>query len=153
MITRRDLLKVAGVGAVALVAAPGAVRPSFGAKPKKISIDDALKEHLGVTLSGLKESNLINIKAPSIAESGANVPVQVSANIPVDQVEALYIFADANFNPWVTTVEFTPMNGEVFFATRIKLAKTSPVRAVVKMKDGTLLAAAKEVKVTVGGCG
>jgi len=151
MITRRDLLKVAGVGAVALVAAPGIVRTSFGAK--KISIDDALKEHLGVTLSGLKESTLITIKAPTIAESGANVPVQVSANIPVDQVESLSIFADKNPNPWIATIKFTPMNGEVFFATRIKLAKTSPVRAVVKMKDGTLLAAAKEVKVTIGGCG
>jgi sulfur-oxidizing protein SoxY len=152
MITRRDLFKVAGVGAVALVAAPGMVRESFGA-PKKISIEESLKEHLGVGLSGLKESNLIHIKAPTIAESGANVPVQVKANIPVDQVEALYIFADSNFNPWVTTVELSPLNGEVFFATRIKLAKTSPVRAVIKMKDGSLLAAAKEVKVTVGGCG
>ncbi len=152
MITRRDLFKVAGVGAVALAVAPGSVKPSFGA-PKKISIEDSLKEHLGVGLSALKESNLIHIKAPTIAESGANVPVQVKANIPVDQVQALYIFADANFNPWVTTVEFSPMNGEVFFATRIKLAKTSPVRAVIKMKDGSLLAAAKEVKVTVGGCG
>ena len=153
MITRRDLFKVAGVGAVALVTVPGAVNQSFGAKPKKIPIEDALKQHLGVGLSGLKESNLINIKVPTIAESGANVPVQVSANVPVDQVQALYIFADANFNPWVTTVEITPMNGEVYFATRIKLAKTSIVRAIVKMKDGTLLAAAKEVKVTVGGCG
>ena len=152
MITRRDLLKVAGVGAVAVAVAPGSVKQSFGA-PKKISIDDSLKEHVGKGLSGLKESNLIQVKAPTIAESGANVPVQVKANIPVDQVEALYIFADSNFNPWVTTVEFSPANGEVFFATRIKLAKTSPVRAVIKMKDGSLLAAAKEVKVTVGGCG
>ncbi|MDQ7039033.1 MAG: thiosulfate oxidation carrier protein SoxY, partial [Aquificota bacterium] len=80
-------------------------------------------------------------------------PVQVKANIPVDQVEALYIFADNNFNPWVTKVELSSMNGEVFFATRIKLAKTSPVRAVIKMKDGSLLMAVKEVKVTVGGCG
>ncbi len=152
MISRRDLLKLVGLGAVAAVAAPGAVRVSSAA-PKKISIEQALKEHLGASLSDLKESNLIQVKAPTIAESGANVPVQVKANIPIEQVEALYIFADANFNPWVTTVKFTPMNGEVFFATRIKLAKTSPVRAVLKMKDGTLLAAAKEVKVTVGGCG
>ncbi len=151
MITRRDLFKVAGVGAVALAAAPGLVGQSFGAK--KISIDDSLKEHLGVGLSGLKESNLITIKAPTIAESGANVPVQVSANIPIEQVESLHIFADKNPNPWLISVDLSPMNGEVFLATRIKLAKTSPVRAVVKMKDGTLLAAAKEVKVTIGGCG
>ena len=151
MITRRDLFKVVGVGAVALTTAPGMVRESFGAK--KISLEDALKEHLGVGLSAIKESNLIKVKAPTIAESGANVPVQVSADIPVDQVQALYIFADSNFNPWVTMVEFSSMNGEVFFATRIKLAKTSPVRAVIKMKDGSLLMATKEVKVTVGGCG
>lgn len=152
MITRRDLFKVAGVGALTLMAGPGAVKVASSA-PKKISIDEALKQHLGVGLSGLKESNLIHIKAPTIAESGANVPVQVKANVPVDQVETLSIFADANPNPWIVTVQLSPMNGEVFFATRIKLAKTSPVRAVIKMKDGTLLAAAKEVKVTVGGCG
>ncbi len=151
MFTRRDLFKLAGVGAAALLMAPGSVKESFGVK--KISIDDALKQHLGVTLKDLKQSNLITVKAPTIAESGANVPVQVKANIPVEQVEAIYIFADNNFNPWVTKVELSPMNGEVFFATRIKLAKTSPVRAVIKMKDGSLLMAFKEVKVTVGGCG
>ena len=151
MITRRDLLKVAGVGAVTLLAAPGSVRVSHARK--KISIEDSLKEHLGVTLSGVKESGLVHVKAPTIAESGANVPVQVKANIPVDQVESVYLFADSNFNPWVTKVDVSPLNGEVFFATRIKLAKTSPVRAIVKMKDGSLLMGVKEVKVTVGGCG
>ncbi len=152
MISRRELLKFAAVGTIALTLVPGTLGEALAAQ-KDVSLEEALKEHLGATLSDLKESNLIHIKAPTIAESGANVPVQISANVPVDQVEALYIFADANFNPWVTTVEFSPLNGEVFFATRIKLAKTSKVRAVLKMKDGTLLAAAKEVKVTVGGCG
>ncbi len=152
MISRRELLKFAAVGTIALTLVPGTLGEALAA-PKDMSLEEALKEHLGATLSDLKESDLIHIKAPTIAESGANVPVQISANVPVDQVEALYIFADANFNPWVTTVEFSPLNGEVFFATRIKLAKTSKVRAVLKMKDGTLLAAAKEVKVTVGGCG
>lgn len=152
MISRRELLKFAAMGTIALTLVPGTLGEALAAQ-KDISLEEALKEHLGATLSDLKESNLIHIKAPTIAESGANVPVQISANVPVDQVEALYIFADANFNPWVTTVEFSPLNGEVFFATRIKLAKTSKVRAVLKMKDGTLLAAAKEVKVTVGGCG
>ncbi len=152
MISRRELLKFAAVGTIALTLVPGTLGEALAAQ-KDISLEEALKEHLGANLSDLKESDLIHIKAPTIAESGANVPVQISANVPVDQVEALYIFADANFNPWVTTVEFSPLNGEVFFATRIKLAKTSKVRAVLKMKDGTLLAAAKEVKVTVGGCG
>ena len=41
---------------------------------------------------------------------------------------------------------------EPFVTTRIKMAKTSDVVAVVKA-DGKLYSAAKEVKVTIGGCG
>ncbi len=150
MISRRDLLKTASAGALALLMAPALIGSSFS---RDMTLEEALKEHLGATLSDLTQSDKVRIKAPTIAESGANVPVQISADVPVEEVEALYIFADANFNPWVTTVELSPMNGEVFFATRIKLAKTSVVRAIIKMKDGTLLATSKEIKVTVGGCG
>jgi sulfur-oxidizing protein SoxY len=150
MLSRRDLFKVAGVGAATLMVAPGLVGQSFAAKK---SLDDALKEKLGVTSKDLKSSELIKVKAPTIAESGANVPVEVSAKIPAQEVESLYIFIDKNPNPYVTQVDFSPMNGEVYFATRVKMGKTSPVRAVIKMKDGSLLTAFKEVKVTVGGCG
>jgi len=150
MSTRRDFLKVAGVAVAGLALGVSPVlSPSFA----KVSLEEALKKHLGVTLSQIKASNAIKVKAPSIAESGANVPVQVTSNIPIEKVEALYIFVDKNPNPYIVSVEFTPMNGEVFFATRIKMAATSPVRAILKLKDGSYLMAYKEVKVTVGGCG
>ena len=42
--------------------------------------------------------------------------------------------------------------GEAYVSTRIKLAETSNVRAVIKA-DGKFYTAAKEVKVTIGGCG
>ncbi|HID65671.1 MAG TPA: thiosulfate oxidation carrier protein SoxY [Aquificaceae bacterium] len=150
MKTRRELLKLTGVVAASLILSTGAI---FSPAYAKISLEEALKKHLGVDLSAIKESNEIKVKAPSIAESGANVPIQVSASIPIEKVEALYIFVDKNPNPYVAHVEFTPLNGEVFFATRIKMGATSPVRAILKLKDGSYVMAYKEVKVTVGGCG
>ena len=152
MTTRRDFLKIAGISAIGLgFLGVGALPTTSGAA--KITLEDALKKHLGVGLSAIKESKDIMVKAPSIAESGANVPIEVRSTIPIDKVEALYIFVDKNPNPFIASVEMSPLNGEVYFATRIKMGATSPVRAILKLKDGSLLMAYKEVKVTVGGCG
>jgi len=38
-------------------------------------------------------------------------------------------------------------------ALRVKMGETSNVRVVVATADGKFLTAAKEVKVTIGGCG
>jgi len=150
MSSRRDFIKLVGLSAVGLLLSTTVlVKPASA----KTSLEDAIKKHLGVSLSDIKETDKITIKAPTIAESGANVPVKVSSSIPIEEVEALYIFVDKNPNPYVAHVEFTPMNGQVYFATRIKMGATSPVRAILKLKDGSFVMAYKEVKVTVGGCG
>ncbi|NPA32132.1 MAG: thiosulfate oxidation carrier protein SoxY [Aquificae bacterium] len=146
---RREFIKLTALTALGVFLGSGALRSASA----KITLEEALKKHLGVGLSQIKESDKVKIKAPSIAESGANVPIQVSADVPVEQVESLHIFVDKNPNPFIASVDFSPMNGEVFFATRIKMGATSPVRAILKLKDGTYLMASKEVKVTVGGCG
>ncbi|WP_461828660.1 thiosulfate oxidation carrier protein SoxY [Aquifex sp.] len=152
MTTRRDFLKIAGVSVLGLsILGTGALPGTANAA--KISLEEAIKKHLGVGLSAIKETDQITVKAPSIAESGANVPIEISSKIPVEKVEALYIFVDKNPNPFIASVSFSPLNGEVYFATRIKMGATSPVRAILKLKDGSLLMAYKEVKVTVGGCG
>ena len=147
---RRDFFKYAGLSLAGLMLSSSLI---VGEAHAKKTLEEALKEHLGVGLSAIKESPDIKVKAPSIAESGANVPIQVIANIPIEQVEALYIFVDKNPNPYVAKVDFSPMNGEVYFATRIKMGATSPVRAIIKLKDGSYVMGYKEVKVTVGGCG
>ena len=152
MTTRGDFLKIAGVSVLGLsILGTGALPGTANAA--KISLEEAIKKHLGVGLSAIKETDQITVKAPSIAESGANVPIEISSKIPVEKVEALYIFVDKNPNPFIASVTFSPLNGEVYFATRIKMGATSPVRAILKLKDGSLLMAYKEVKVTVGGCG
>ncbi len=145
---RRRFLTLSAVAMVGLTALP-ALKPAFGAS----KLEEEVQKRLGVALSQVKESPEVKLTAPTIAESGANVPITVESDIPIDKVEQLWIFVDKNPSPWITDVKLTPMNGRVFFSTRIKMGETSNVRAILKLKDGSFVMATKEVKVTAGGCG
>ncbi len=145
---RRKFLILSVAAVVGLTMVP-TFRPAFGAT----KLEEEIQKRLGVQLSQIKESADIKLTAPTIAESSANVPITVEATIPVDKVEKLYIFVDKNPVPWIADVSFTPMNGQVYFSTRIKMGETSNVRAILKLKDGSYVMATKEVKVTAGGCG
>jgi sulfur-oxidizing protein SoxY len=94
-------------------------------------------------------SDAIKLKAPDIAENGAVVPITVSADM--GNVTGISIIAAANPQPLTSTYELSPA-AEAYVSTRVKLAKTANVVAVVKA-DGKLYSATKEVKVTIGGCG
>jgi sulfur-oxidizing protein SoxY len=146
---RRRFLVLSVLGVASLTFVPGLMRTSLAAS----KLEEDIQKRLGVSLSQIKESADVKLQAPTIAESGANVPVSVESDIPVEKVDSIWIFVDNNPSPWVTDVKLTPMNGKVYFATRIKMGQTSNVRAILKLKDGSYLMATKEVKVTVGGCG
>lgn len=146
---RRKFLALSAVAVMGLTLAP-AVQPAFASTPK---LEEELQKRLGVKLAQIKEVADIKLTAPTIAESGANVPITVESTIPVDRVERLWVFVDKNPVPWIADVTLTPMNGQVFFSTRIKMGETSNVRAILKLKDGSYVMATKEVKVTAGGCG
>lgn len=91
----------------------------------------------------------VTLKAPDIAENGAVVPVTVRSSL--SGVESISIFVENNPNPLVA--EFIiPAGTDADVSTRLRMGKTSKVTAVVKA-DGKLYSAAKEVKVTIGGCG
>lgn len=150
---RRTFLKGTGAaGTVAVAVAAGLLKPSqvLAAEWNKAGftatkLDEALK-----TVGGAgTESKDVLIKAPDIAENGAVVPVEIESKIPGTTSIALVI--ETNLNPLCSTYDFA--NGAVgYVSTRVKMAKTSKVRAVVKA-GGKTYTAAKEVKVTIGGCG
>ncbi|HQS98851.1 MAG: thiosulfate oxidation carrier protein SoxY [Hydrogenophilales bacterium 16-64-46] len=98
--------------------------------------------------SGAAESKDITIKAPDIAENGAVVPVEVVTTLP--NVESIAILGEKNANPLIAQYMLTDFDGTL--ATRMRMGQTANVRAVVKA-GGKVYTAAKEVKVTVGGCG
>jgi sulfur-oxidizing protein SoxY len=111
------------------------------------NVDGAVNSLFGsTTLTG---SDKIKIKAPDIAENGAVVPISIETDI--EGVESISIIAEKNATP--LTSSFVLGKGvEAFIATRIKMAKTSSVIAVIKA-GGKLYSTGKEVKVTIGGCG
>ena len=150
---RRNVLKsAAGAGTVAVAVAAGLLKPTmaFAGAPRTAfeakSVGDAMK---GMGATAAADSKDITIKAPDIAENGAVVPVEVTSKIA--GTTAIAIIAEKNATPLVA--DFDLSNGaQGFISTRIKMGQTSLVRAVVTA-GGKTYTAAKEVKVTIGGCG
>lgn len=96
-----------------------------------------------------KPSEAIMLDTPEVASNGAMVPVEVKSDIPGTD----YIALIADNNPFPLLAEFDVMDGAVaYVSARIKMRKTSSVRAVVRA-NGQFYMADNEVKVTIGGCG
>jgi sulfur-oxidizing protein SoxY len=96
------------------------------------------------------ESSSITVTGPDIAENGAVVPVGASTALP--GVKRMLLLVEKN--PSMLTAMFDVSDAvEANFATRVKMGQSSNVFAVALMADGKVLYAAKEVKVTLGGCG
>lgn len=153
-IKRRTLLKgTLAAGVVSVAAGAGLLTPRMvlAAWPEKAfdakSVDAALQALTGK--GDTSQSQDIEIKAPPIAENGAVVGVTVSSSLP--NVESITILAEKNASPLAASFDLAS-NTEPFVGTRIKVAKTSDVIAVVR-SGGKLYSASREVKVTIGGCG
>jgi sulfur-oxidizing protein SoxY len=98
----------------------------------------------------------IKIDLPTIAENGLVVPLNFEVESPMtdaDYVKAVHFFAEGNPNPQVANFQFTSMSPKAAAAIRIRLAATQRIIAVAEMSNGELFTSAKEVKVTIGGCG
>ena len=70
-----------------------------------------------------------------------------------DYVKAIHFFAEGNPNPGVAAFQFTTMSPKAAGAIRIRLAQTQNIVAVAEFSNGEVYRVAKEVKVTIGGCG
>lgn len=150
--TRRSFLHVAAsAGISAWAVATGFLprlafaadqRPAFDAT----AIPEALK---AIGAADAKESTEIAFKTPDIAENGAVVPVEVESKLPNTRSIAILV----EKNPHVMSAEFAIPDGtEPFIATRVKVAESSLLHAVVKTDAGAFYTT-KLVKVTLGGCG
>jgi len=151
--TRRTVLKgICAMGALAGAVAAGLLSPvrafaawNKGAFEAKSTID-AMRT-LGV--ANAEDSKAIEIRAPEIAENGAVVPIDITSNIP--GTTAISVFIEKNPFPYTGT--FDVSQGAVpYVHLRVKIGESSPVRVVVTA-GGKHYTSAKEVKVTIGGCG
>jgi sulfur-oxidizing protein SoxY len=110
-----------------------------------VSMDDALRALGGIPAVGSQ----IVLTVPDLAENGAVVPVSVDCSLL--GAREIFIVVEANPNP--LCVRFTiPQGTEPFVATRIKMAESSKIYAVVRAGD-KLYSTSRSTAVTVGGCG
>jgi sulfur-oxidizing protein SoxY len=136
------LLLAAGFLTAEEVAAEGWSKAAFETK----KLEDLVKVLGG---SGAAESPNIAIVAPEIAENGAVVPIGVASKL--DKTEAIALLIEKN--PNVLAAIFDLPEGTLpEVQTRVKMAQTSNVFALVKA-GGKFHYAAKEIKITLGGCG
>ena len=152
---RRAVLKgTSGAAVLGLAMAAGLFKPGSAwaqqgwnkAAFETKSLNDAVKAMGG---SSAAESKDIVITSPDIAENGAVVPFTISSKIPKTEQVALLV----EKNPNTLAASFSIPDGtEPWVNTRVKMGQTSNVIALVKA-DGKFYYAAKEVKVTLGGCG
>jgi len=99
--------------------------------------------------STLIKSEKITLKTPKTAENGSAVPITIKTDLA--NVESINIFVDEN--PFPLTASFKIPKGTIAnISTRIRLAKSSRVTAVVKVED-KLYSQSQQVNVTIGGCG
>ena len=148
---RRHLLRAVLCGSAALAAGLLAPLRALAGEWRKAAFDAT---DVGVAMSeaGIVDpaaSDGIVIKAPEIAENGAQVPIEVQSTIPGTRV--IYILVDKNPQPMVGSFEL--LSGvEPYISTRIKMGETSKLRVVVEA-GGKYFMGAREIKVTIGGCG
>ena len=151
MQTRRELLarsaQVAGLLAAAglLPTASQAAWPQAAFEAKTLA--DAVKALGG---GAPAESKDVTITGPDIAENGAVVPVGCATALP--GVKRMALLVEKNPSALAATFDVTDAV-EANFNTRVKMGQSSNVIAVAMMADGRVLYMAKEIKVTLGGCG
>jgi sulfur-oxidizing protein SoxY len=146
----RRRVVVGALGMTAAMVLGGVFARSASATP------EAAEALLQTLAKGAPRDGRVSLKAPEIAENGNAVPVAISVESPMtdkDHVKAVHVVADGNPNPGVGSFHFTPASGKCEIQFRLRLARTQKIVVVAEMSDGTLWTTAREVKVTIGGCG
>ena len=151
MQTRRKVLttsaKVAG-----LLAGAGLLPAAAHAAWSQAAFDAKTLAEAAKALGGGApvESKDVTITGPDIAENGAVVPVGCSTTLAGVRRMALMV----EKNPSALAAIFDVSDAiDASFNARVKMGQSSNVFAVAFMADGKVLFAAKEIKVTLGGCG
>ena len=147
--TRRRVLQaiLGGLVSIPLAWAERAFGPRPAAAFRAETLEQTLIELYGDRV--IPRSDKIRIAAADLAENGAVVPINNEADF--SQITTISIIATKNPVPLVA--KFVPGKTTTgFIATRIKLAESCDVIAVVETADG-IYQARKAIEVTIGGCG
>ncbi|MBI1397518.1 MAG: thiosulfate oxidation carrier protein SoxY [Betaproteobacteria bacterium] len=148
---RRDFLRQGGGSLAAALLGAGWLTPAQAAEWNRVAFEakgvDVVFRLLGA--GDATASGDVYVTAPEIAENGAVVPVTVGSRLPGTQSIAILI----EKNPNTLTAMFDiPQGTAPEVHTRVKMAETCRLYALVRTENGFHFGA-KEIKITLGGCG
>ncbi|MHB8679190.1 MAG: thiosulfate oxidation carrier protein SoxY [Rudaea sp.] len=157
--SRRRFLQLSGGGsALALLAGVGLMPRLAAAAPSPLAAGDKRKQFEAQTLDEVvkalggtqaQPSGDIDLRAPEIAENGAVVPIEIESKLPGTKLIAIV----SEKNPHALSAAFHFPDGTLpYISTRVKVAETSKVTALVQTDKGFFYTD-RLVKVTLGGCG
>ena len=98
----------------------------------------------------------VSLDMPLVAEDGRVVPVIIETDLPMaadNYVKAVHLIVDHNPDAHLAAFHLTPAIGRVSVSTRIKMKRTTWVRAVVETSTGEVWADYSRVRVSLNGCG
>jgi sulfur-oxidizing protein SoxY len=98
----------------------------------------------------------LSLDMPTAAEDGRVVPLIIESDLPMTAdryVKAVHLVVDFNPDAHLAVYELSPAVGTVSLSTRIKMKRSTWVRAIAETSRGELWAAYAHVNVTLNGCG
>jgi len=98
----------------------------------------------------------LSLDMPAVAEDGRIVPVIIESPLPMkpdNYVKAVHLIVDHNPDPHLAAYHLTPAIGSVAIQTRIKMKRTTWVRAILETSPGDVWAEYAHVNVSLNGCG
>ena len=97
----------------------------------------------------------VRLTLPQLADNGQTVPMKVAVDgpfTPATRVTVINLFSESNPVPEMAAFEFPAFVERIEVESRVRLAASQRIVAVASLADGTLLASAAEVIVTIAGC-
>jgi sulfur-oxidizing protein SoxY len=98
----------------------------------------------------------VSLDMPVVAEDGRVVPVIIESDLPMSKeryVKGVHLIVDHNPDAHLAAFHLTPALGQVSISTRIKMKRTTWVRAILETNTGEVWAGYTRVLVTLNGCG
>ncbi|MEO8029429.1 MAG: thiosulfate oxidation carrier protein SoxY [Gemmatimonadota bacterium] len=160
---RRTFLQVVGLTGAALLldGISGAARPLSARMVRGPDEPEAPNEQVAKILKDrfgdrTIQRGHVTLDMAASTEDGRFVPVSLESDLPMSAeryVKGVYFIIDHNPDPLVFAMHLTPQIGPLAVQTRVKMRRTSWIRAIVETSDGELWADYAKVETSLNGCG
>jgi sulfur-oxidizing protein SoxY len=156
-LSRRDALVCGASAAVLAGWLAGIDRSAAQTAVAEVAKITEWEEELARILKGATPvDSKMTLDVTEMAENGNTVPFSISVESPMtveNHVRAIHVLAAGNRQPLVGVYRLGPDNGLATVGSRMRLAQTQDIIAVIERSDGAFTVAKRPVKVGIACCG